>query len=214
LLLSHNSGLQNVVFGAVVSGRPPDLPGVETTIGLFINTLPVRIRVTPQAPLIAWLREIQATQMEMRHYEYSPLVQVQGWSEVPRGKPLFESILNFGNHPINRMYGSDAGSIEVRGIEFFERNHYPLVLQAQAHSGLSLSIPYDRRRFDKTDVSGLMRRLEKLLEAIASQPDATLGRLIEGLDQEQRQTVELRRDQFKATRSASLKNLRLKQSLS
>ena len=100
LLLSRYTGQEDVVFGATVSGRPPVLAGVESMVGLFINTLPVRVQVSPQAGLIPWLHALQAQQFETRQYEHSPLVQVQGWSDVPRGMPLFESLLGFQNYPV------------------------------------------------------------------------------------------------------------------
>ncbi|MFL5543033.1 MAG: condensation domain-containing protein, partial [Longimicrobiaceae bacterium] len=92
LLLSRYSGGDDVVFGATVSGRPAELDGVEEMIGVFINTIPVRVKVPAGARVGAWLAELQRAQAEAREYEYAPLVQVQGWSEVPRGTPLFESI--------------------------------------------------------------------------------------------------------------------------
>src|SRR6185369_7293505 len=101
LLLSRYSGAEDVVFGAVVSGRPAELRGVEQMLGLFINTLPVRVRVRGELKVVEWLRELQAEQVELRQYEYSPLVAVQGWSEVERGRSLFESILVFENYPVD-----------------------------------------------------------------------------------------------------------------
>ena len=102
LLLNRYSQEETVVFGATVAGRPPSLPGVETMIGLFINTLPVRVRIDDEAELLAWLRALQAEQVELREYEYSPLVEVQSWSEVGRGRPLFESLLVFENYPLDK----------------------------------------------------------------------------------------------------------------
>src|SRR5581483_6156079 len=83
VMLSRHSGQPEVVFGVTVSGRPAGLKGVERMVGLFINTLPVRVRVAAQEEVAGWLKVLQAGQVEMREYEYSPLVEVQGWSEVP-----------------------------------------------------------------------------------------------------------------------------------
>ncbi len=91
LLLSRYSGETDVVFGATVAGRPVDLTGAEAMVGLFINTLPVRAQVPMQANLLTWLSQLQAQQAEARQYDYSPLVQVHGWSEIPRWQPLFEA---------------------------------------------------------------------------------------------------------------------------
>src|SRR6185295_1421000 len=99
LLLSRYSGLDDVVFGVAVSGRPATLAGSESMIGMFINTLPIRVRLPADMPVLRWLNILQQQQQELQEYEYSSLVQIQGWSEVPRGKPLFESIVIFKNYP-------------------------------------------------------------------------------------------------------------------
>src|SRR5262249_41819527 len=94
LLLSRYSGASDVVFGVTVSGRPPELPGIEQMIGLFINTLPLRVRITPQLPVMAWLQQLQV-QQQQQPYHWTPLADVQRWSEVAAGQPLFENFLAF-----------------------------------------------------------------------------------------------------------------------
>ena len=88
LLLSRYSGRSDVLFGVTVSGRPPELPGVESMVGMFINSLPLRVAVTEEAYLVPWLRELQATMVELRRFEAIPLSRIQAWSEVPAGMPL------------------------------------------------------------------------------------------------------------------------------
>ena len=84
LLLSRYSGRSDVLFGVTVSGRPPELPGVESMVGMFINSLPLRVSVIEEAYLVPWLRELQATMVELRRFEAIPLSRIQAWSEVPR----------------------------------------------------------------------------------------------------------------------------------
>ena len=88
LLLSRYSGQQDIVFGATTAGRPVDLPGVEAMVGLFINTLPVRLQLGAGDTVLECLQRLQSQQSEARRYEYTPLSHIQGWSEVPRGGPL------------------------------------------------------------------------------------------------------------------------------
>ena len=102
LLLASYSGEDDVVFGATVSGRPAELAGMEEMVGLFINTLPVRVRLGPEARLGEWLGGCRPAQAEARRYDFAPLPEVQKWSEVPAGQPLFESIVVFENHPVGR----------------------------------------------------------------------------------------------------------------
>ena len=81
LLLSRYSREGDVVFGATVSGRPAELPGVESMVGLFINTLPVRVELRDDESVSGLLRRVQAQQAESRQYEYSPLAEIQTWSD-------------------------------------------------------------------------------------------------------------------------------------
>ncbi|MFP2903326.1 condensation domain-containing protein, partial [Corallococcus sp. 4LFB] len=98
LVLSRHSGEQDVVFGVTVSGRPPELPGAEDAPGLFINTVPVRMRVEAESTVSTWLHHLQARHTESRSYEYDSLVRIQGLSQVPRGTPLFQSLFVFENY--------------------------------------------------------------------------------------------------------------------
>jgi amino acid adenylation domain-containing protein len=182
LLLCYYSKDQDVIFGTVVSGRPPNLEGVETMVGLFINTLPTRVQVTPEAKLIPWLKNLQAQQVEARDYEYSPLVQVKKWADAPRGWPLFESTVNFGNFPIS--VASDSLKEIQSNLSFFqprvlEKNTYPLGLNTSLDSETTLTIRYDRGRFDASAIKRALANLRALIESILADPERTLAELLE-----------------------------------
>jgi amino acid adenylation domain-containing protein len=174
LLLSCYSGEQDVLFGSVVSGRPAALEGVETTVGLFINTLPMRVQISPGASVLPWLKQLQQQQIELREYEYSPLVDIQGWSEVPRGMPLFESILVFENYPVEASLQKENGKLEVDVLDLFEKTNTPLTFVATYEDSLSLKIVYDRHRFSARAINRMLEHLRNLLEAIAANPEQRL----------------------------------------
>src|SRR5437899_1535140 len=117
ILLSRYSREPDVVFGATVSGRPVALAGADSMVGLFINTLPVRVRVPINEGVLPWLQQLQAQQAESRNYEHSSLTDIQGWSDVPRGGPLFESILAFENYPTGDFLSQKNGAVHVRDVE-------------------------------------------------------------------------------------------------
>src|SRR6185369_6918177 len=98
ILLSRHCGERDVLFGATVAGRPADLAGVESMVGLFINTLPVRIDVDSHQKIADWLKGLQQNQAEARQFEYTPLVDIQRNSDVERGTPLFETLLVVENY--------------------------------------------------------------------------------------------------------------------
>ncbi|HSF30804.1 MAG TPA: amino acid adenylation domain-containing protein [Candidatus Tectomicrobia bacterium] len=166
VLLSRYSRQEDVVFGATVAGRPTELVGVESMIGLFINTLPVRVRVGPEALLFPWLQELQREQVEARQYEYSPLVQVQGWSEVPRGLPLFESLLVFENYPAHTAIPEWCNSLEIHHMRFMSSTNYPLTVVAVPGRELGIRIGYQCHRFDDGAISRMLGHLRTLLEGM------------------------------------------------
>ena len=186
LLLSRYSGERDVVFGVVVSGRPTELAGFESMIGLFVNTLPMRAQVSDEESVVEWLRRLQEAQAEMQQYEHSPLVQVQGWSEVPRGVPLFDSYLNFLNYPIDESLRKSEGPVEIHNASSVGAGSYPLAIDVTPGAALSVEITYDARRFGRAAVARLLTGLETLLQNIVARPDADLRTLGEMLDESDR----------------------------
>jgi amino acid adenylation domain-containing protein len=177
LLLGRYSGERDVVFGVTVSGRPAALDGVEAMVGLFINTLPVRVPLPPDAPLAVWLPELQSRLLDLREYEYSPLVQVHGWSEVPRGVSLFESVVIFENYPVDLTRRSLNDRLGVSDIRSIERNSFPLGLVAAPGPRLFLQVIYDAERFDEPAAARMMGHLRALFESMAADAGRPLSQL-------------------------------------
>ena len=178
LLLSRYSGKEDVVFGAVTAGRSASLPGIESMVGLFINTLPARMQTAPTVDLIAWLQEIHEHQAEVRQHEHCSLSQVQDWSEVPRGQSMFESILAFENYPIDQVVQEQVGrGLGVVAAELLEQTNYPLTVMVTSPAHLYLRVLYDPRRFDGATVGRMLGHLEVLLAGILGGARLTLGDL-------------------------------------
>ncbi|MGD9488072.1 MAG: amino acid adenylation domain-containing protein [Calditrichaceae bacterium] len=177
LLLNRYSSENDVVFGATVSGRPAEIPGVESMVGLFINTLPVRIFLNQSDTLVEWLQKIQSQQAEMRQYEFTPLVDIQGWTEVPRGLPLFESIVVFENFPVNTSMNRHQNALEISEIESFERTNYPLTIVASPGDHLAVEAAYQSHLFSKTVIKRMLGHLETIFSSMASNPNLKLSEI-------------------------------------
>jgi amino acid adenylation domain-containing protein/non-ribosomal peptide synthase protein (TIGR01720 family) len=171
LLLSHYSGQDDVLFGATVSGRQASVPGVESIVGLFINTVPVRLRVRRGESLVRWLHTLQSEQLDTRDYEYCPLSKVQAWSELPAGTPLFESLLVFENYPVDQTLLRRQQGLRVDRARTIERTNYPLTLVVAPGEQLSLRLNYDATRFERATVSRMLGHLEALLEGMIGNAD-------------------------------------------
>lgn len=177
LLLSHYSGNADIVFGVTVSGRPAELPGVEHQVGLFINTLPMRIRVDQQMPIGDWLQALFEQNQELRRYEYAPLTQIQAWSNISRGQALFDSLLVFENYPIDRALIEIGGRLKIDEVIGQDPTNYPLTLTVFPGERLELEINHDSQRFTADTVVEMLAHLQQLLQYIVEHPQARLGHL-------------------------------------
>lgn len=192
LLLSRYSGERDIVFGATVAIRPPELPGADSMIGLCINTLPVRLHVPATVPFVSWLAQVQTQLIALRQYEYSPLVLVQSWSSVLRGQPLFESIVVFENYPFDPTVTGPSGNagLQVTYTQGSEQSSYPLEFIIVPDERLLLRINYDRARFDAGAIQRMLGHIQVLLEDGIAHPDRQLADVVLVSGWERRQILE------------------------
>jgi amino acid adenylation domain-containing protein/non-ribosomal peptide synthase protein (TIGR01720 family) len=176
LLLSRYARTSDVVFGAVVSGRPAELSGVESMVGLFINTLLVRIQVPDGEAASAWLSRLQAEQFELHLHEWTSLTRIQSLAELPIGEPLFASLVVFENYPLAPSVSERMGKLRIREAAVTERTNYPLTLTAVARGDLTLRLIADRR-FEPATMQRLLAHLKALLEALIANPEASPSKL-------------------------------------
>lgn len=179
LLLSRYSGKTDVVFGTTVSGRPSELANVESIVGLFINTLPVRVQIDAHAEIIPWLRELQTQQVEREQYAYTSLVEIQRWSEVPNHIPLFESLLVFENYPVSieSILKFVNSHLQIQDAQGFAQTNYPLTLGVIPSAELLLQISYASDCFKEATIERLLEHLENLLTSIVRNPQLKLSQL-------------------------------------
>lgn len=174
LLLARYSGENDIIFGATVSGRPSHLPDVDQMVGLFINTLPVRLKIADSEPLIPWLKDLQAQQFTQEPYSYYSLAEIQKNSDIPPGTPLFESLLVFENYPVDSSEKDTKKALEITDFCCFERTNYPLTLVVIPDPELSGRIIYDTSRFAPEAIERLIEHWQNLLTHIAIQPEQSL----------------------------------------
>ncbi len=176
LLLARYSGERDVVFGTTVSGRPPELTGVESMIGMFINTIPTRIVVDGAAEVLPWLRELQLQQSESRRFDFVSLAALRGWSDIADGGNLFDTAVVFENYPIDEAATGDAG-LEVHEVQGIGITNFPMILTAYLDQSIFLDVDYDPALFDDATARLIADRLRSVLTAIADDPNRPLWRV-------------------------------------
>ncbi|WP_256327548.1 condensation domain-containing protein, partial [Variovorax sp. EL159] len=156
LLLGRLTGREDVVFGITVSGRPPELPGVERMVGLFINTLPVRMQFEPWEPIAQVLARLQDEQSAMAAHQHLGLSEIQRLAGFP---VLFDTLFVFENYPVDanaRGLAQDPLQVSRASGHGGDKTHYPLSVVAIPGTQLQLRVGYRPDLFDRTTVEQLV----------------------------------------------------------
>ncbi|WP_281254566.1 non-ribosomal peptide synthetase [Tychonema bourrellyi] len=177
LLLSRCSGSEDVVFGAICDSRSQPLERVESAVGLLINTLPIRVIVSPDLSAMDWLKQLQIQWTELQEYSGVPLAKTQEWSEIPRGRVLFESLLVVENSQINSALQALGGNWQNREFQLLEQTSFPLTVYAYGGDELLLKIAGEIQRFEPIAITRMLGHLQTLLESIAANPQQKISKL-------------------------------------
>ncbi|MFM0642762.1 amino acid adenylation domain-containing protein [Paraburkholderia bryophila] len=213
-LLSRHARTREVCFGVTVSGRPAEAPDVARMVGMFVNTLPLALRVPPQASVGAWLDEVQQANHALRPLEHVPLAKLRARAGLDADAALFDSIVVFENFPqhlssaaredglrISRLDQDAEGEAvpdadaekdidaQTYGAAYSSgRNHYPLSLIAVPGETLRLVLSYRCAQLAHRDVRGLIGTLAAVLDAFAADPEQRVGELSLGVPAAQAQS--------------------------
>ncbi|MFD4791097.1 amino acid adenylation domain-containing protein [Streptomyces sp. NPDC058459] len=174
LLLAARLRSDDVVFGAVVSGRPAELPGVADIVGLCINTVPVRVRIDRTEPLVDLFTRLQDEQARLIDHHHLGLTDIQ---RTAGAGELFDSCVAYQNYPVDAagLAALATGELRVTAVDPHDAAHYPLTLTAIPGEGLRLQIDHRPDAFDTADAQALLDRLVRLLQAAADDPARPVG---------------------------------------
>ncbi|MFF8467088.1 non-ribosomal peptide synthetase [Streptomyces griseus] len=178
LVLSRITGRDDVVFASAVSGRPAELDGVEGMLGLFVNTLPTRVRTAPARTLGEALTDLHERQVALLDHQHLGLADIQGILGMPA---LLDTMTVFENYPfdddaLSRSEG--AAGLDVRGVGGRDATHYPLTLAITLQGDrLRLVLKHRPDRYDTPAARAVLDRLTRALEHLAHRPDLPAGRL-------------------------------------
>ncbi|MFD6860663.1 amino acid adenylation domain-containing protein, partial [Rhodococcus sp. NPDC060090] len=169
-LLARTTGRDDVVFGTTVSGRPADLQGVESMVGLFINTLPVRVRLGDSATTEELLQRIQVDQASLLDHHHVGLAEIQQRTGLGA---LFDTLLVYESYPVDRSGIAEAGSIDglvVAGVNTRDATHYPLSVAVTAEDTVTLGFKYRSDILDADIVTTLATRYLRIIDGILVDP--------------------------------------------
>ncbi|MEW2581094.1 amino acid adenylation domain-containing protein [Streptomyces syringium] len=173
MVLGRLTGRDDVVFGATVSGRPAEIPGIESMVGLFINTLPVRVRLDPAETLGSLLPRLQDEQSELMPHQHLGLSDVQ---RLAGHGELFDTILVFENYPIDsQSLQQSAGSLGIVASDNHDDTHYPLTIAVLVGETMELQLAYQPEVLAPALVESLADSLVRLLTTAEEEADRPVG---------------------------------------
>lgn len=167
-VLARHCGHDEVTLGITMSHRPATLPLVKERVGVFINTLPLRLPARSDRPLSAWLATVAARIGELQEYSHTPLDRVRAWCGLPRYAAIFDSHLVFENYPFNPRNLRFAPGVALTGAQSFEHTHYPLTVIVDPGSELHILMQYQQSRFASGAIRHLLACYAAALESIAA----------------------------------------------
>ncbi|MGI9317370.1 MAG: amino acid adenylation domain-containing protein, partial [bacterium] len=177
ILISRYSNANDVVWGTTVSGRPVSLDAIEESVGLFINTIPLRSKIDWHQSAAEFLQSMQKNLLSVMEFENTALADISRWSECPKGEPLIQSVVVFENYPSGLDDGFDAedpSALSLNDIEYKEQSDFPLALIALPERGLKLILIYDQSVFERKQINRILEQLKRVLSGFSENPDSPL----------------------------------------
>nr|WP_052478683.1 non-ribosomal peptide synthetase [Kibdelosporangium sp. MJ126-NF4]CEL19984.1 Enterobactin synthetase component F, serine activating enzyme [Kibdelosporangium sp. MJ126-NF4]CTQ97208.1 Enterobactin synthetase component F, serine activating enzyme (EC 2.7.7.-) [Kibdelosporangium sp. MJ126-NF4] len=170
VVLGKATGRDDVTFGATVSGRSADLPGVESVLGLMINTIPVRVALPPDVPVHDALADLQLAQARLIEYQHTGLAEIH---RLAGHRELFDTLLVFESFPVDEdalAAAERAGGLDVEVAGGLSLTHYPLTVTVFPGAGVKIVLEYRPDLFTRSQAEALRARLREVLESMVDNP--------------------------------------------
>jgi len=173
-LLCRYKGSNKTLTGVSVSGRTGEIKGIESMVGMMINTVPARLTITPEQAITDWLQELHAVQAKREHYSFVSLTAMLGQLSLQEDEQLFNSVLGFHNQPIEEA-AELMRKENMRGGLGYEDTHYPLVLGVYPHKKLQFTLIYDTAKFSAETMGRVFTHLNNIIKALVDPSNTFLN---------------------------------------
>lgn len=171
LTIGVYSGSTDVVTGTTVSGRNVPIKGVGDIVGLFINTVPLRVKVHGEISGIGFLKEVAASLLTREGHEHTSLALIKQLSGIEQGALLFESLVVIENYPLDFKQNSIAGGFTLNDFNYHQRTNYPLTLTIYpSHDSVSLKLSYNAGLYGRELAAALMASFERIIRHVVVAP--------------------------------------------
>lgn len=171
ILLHRYNNTHDVMFGTTVSGRDVDILGIGNMVGLFINTLPLRMTLQDEERIIDYIQHVSHALNERRDFEQTPLQEIKECCEIDKKESLFDSIVVIENYVIDKNINNDGESINIRSSSQYEVTNFNITLQVMAFDDIELHINYKAQLYYHNTIERMMKHLYNIIITMISYPD-------------------------------------------
>ncbi|MCK4258703.1 MAG: amino acid adenylation domain-containing protein [Halanaerobiales bacterium] len=191
ILLQKYNNSQDVVFGITVSGRNASITGIEEMVGLFINTLPLRVNAKDDEIVINILNQVNESLKIGEKYEQTPLVDIKSYSELGNSKKLFDSLVVIENYPMEKENFKENKYINVDSYSIIEKTNYQLTLGINiAESDIEFKFGYESGMFKEKTIENFYNHYRNILFSIVENVEIKLSDIDMLTDKEKNQILE------------------------
>ena len=188
ILLQRYNNTGDAVFGTTVSGRAAKLEGIEEAVGLYINTLPIRVKAEGKESISEVLKQVERATRERETYESLALAEIQGAVEAGGGESLFDTLVVIENYPIDKHLINREGKVEVEIGEVDEETNYDITVGVMLKDKIGLSISYKEGKYEAEEIKRLTGHLKNILWEVSENSKKPVKE-IELIDKQEKQQL-------------------------
>mgnify|MGYP005749726489 CR=1 FL=1 len=178
ILYYKENGQRDIVFGTPVDGRPPEVPGINHTIGLFMNTIPLRITIEESETIETYIRRVYSNMLKIREHQYIPYAQIAAKRQVKPTGTLFDSIIVIQNYPVDTslLAGKDAVTMSLRTRKITTGAR--LTIEIRTFGGFFIDISYQEQYYKEESIKKLVNEYKEVLEDMMQKKNSTLSEIL------------------------------------
>lgn len=189
ILLQKYTGSRDVTFGTIVSGRHVPLQGIDNLVGLFINSVPLRLKATAHSHITALIQQTQKDLIARQPFETSALGDIKNYVGLNQSETPFDTYVTIENYPLAKHLLQKNGVLEVTNFAFKERTDLDLELLVWLGDGIAFELTYNERRYSEAIADAMAVHLKNLMNFMAAHGDTRLSEIVYLADNEKVQLL-------------------------
>jgi len=170
ILLRKYTNNEDIIFGTTVSGRNAAIKEIENMVGLFINTLPLRMQVYSEKKIIDLLKDVQKSMQSREEYTHTSLADIKSCGGIDFNRDIFDSIVVIENYPLDRVLTDNIDGLSINSYSIFVRADYDLIVNISIHSSTDITFSYTKDIFSCGTIKKIARHFEMILRDILEAP--------------------------------------------